>query len=150
MEALTFILTRFVDGTLPSSLLPDSPINLAAPLQRLYLSSEARDKSTLRASILGVLGLLLQLTGSYSAAGHSLASQGTAGQSSNHAASRIAAGGAAGIEVLNRHWLLQMCRGELTDGHGQLGSAKASAGTVEGMTAALQLMQVGGVVNIQS
>lgn len=139
LEALTCILARFVDSTIPVTLLPDSPTNLASPLQRLYLSSEARDKSTLRASLLGVLGLLLQLTGPYSAAGQAPASQATVGQPSSHAASRVA----AGIEVLSRHWLLQMCRGELADAHGQFSSAKANAGTVEGMVAALCLMQAG-------
>lgn len=143
LDALTFILTQITEAKLPISILPDSPTNLAAPLQRLYLSSEARDKSTLKASLLGVLGLLLQLIERYNPTGQSaISQQGSAGFPASQAAGRVAAG-VSGVEVLNRHWLLQMCRGELSDGNGQLSSAKANEGTVEGMTAALCLMQVG-------
>lgn len=138
LDALTFVLSQVVDGKIPISVLPDSPTALAAPLQRIYLSSEARDKSTLKASLLGVLGLLLQLIGRYNPAAADLQPHG------NLPASRPAgAAGVSGVEDLNRHWLLQMCRGELSGVGGELSSAKGSEGTVEGMTAALCLMQVG-------
>lgn len=53
-----------------------------------------------------------------------------------------------GVEALTRHWLLDMCRSELAGADGQLSAAEANQGAIEGMTAALQLMEVRSVLGI--
>lgn len=53
-----------------------------------------------------------------------------------------------GVEALTRHWLLDMCRSELAGADGQLSTAEANQGAIEGMTAALQLMEVRPVLGI--
>jgi hypothetical protein len=100
------------DGQLQPSLLPEPPLALASPLQRIFLSSEARKSKHLRAALLGVLGQLLQL--STFPASSSSSSSGVSALAGSGGGSQAATGGFSrlqGIEPLSRHWLLDMCRG---------------------------------------
>jgi hypothetical protein len=135
------------EGQLQQTLLPEPPLALAPPLQRIFLSSEARKSKHLRAALLGVLGQLLQLSSfpASSSSGSDFPASGRSAGTPGSGGSQAAAGGFSrlqGVEPLSRHWLLDMCRGELQGADGRLSAAEANQGAIEGMTAALALMEV--------
>lgn len=137
LELLSLLLQLIQEGQLQQDLLPEPPAALAPLLQRIFLSSEARKSKQLRAALLGTLGQILQLS-SFPASVPASSRRAAA------AGSQAAAGGGRlqGVEPLSRHWLLEMCKGELQGPAGRLAAAEAHEGAIEGMTSALALMEV--------
>ncbi|KAF8072507.1 ankrd13c [Scenedesmus sp. PABB004] len=132
LEVLSLVLGLILEGSLAAALLPEAPLAVAAPLQRALMSSDARKAKTLRASLLGVLGQLLQLSSAPGA------------PSSQARAAASTPGGAVGlVEPLTRHWLLAECRAELAGPDGRLGSGEVIQGALQGLTVALLLMEPG-------
>jgi hypothetical protein len=150
LELLSLLLQLMQEGQLQQTLLPEPPLALAPPLQRIFLSSEARKSKHLRAALLGVLGQLLQLSNNFPASTSSSGGFPASGRSAATPADARSGGSQAaagfsrlqGVEPLSRHWLLEMCRGELQGPDGRLSAAEANQGAIEGMTAALALMEV--------
>jgi hypothetical protein len=158
LELLSLLLQLTQEGQLQQALLPELPSALAPPLQRIFLSSEARKSKQLRAALLGVLGQLLQLSSfpasvpaSVPASSRRLPLASGTGSAGSGGSSHAAAAGVSrlqGVEQLSRHWLLDVCRGELQGPDGRLSAAEANQGSIEGMTAALALMEVSGLKSL--
>jgi hypothetical protein len=53
LDLLSFVLSQQVAGRLPVQLLPVGPLDLASPMQRVFLSSDARSNKTLKHALLG-------------------------------------------------------------------------------------------------